>query len=91
MKTREKHTGMLLAAAALATAFTCTAFTVSAAEEQEMRTVETDKGEVEIPVNPEKIVSDYYLGEFLERYKRRNLSGNDRGRTARSDRHHYRG
>lgn len=44
MKTREKHTGMLLAAAALATAFTCTAFTVSAAEEQEMRTVETDKG-----------------------------------------------
>ena len=56
---------MLLAAAALATAFTCTAFTVSAAEEQEMRTVETDKGEVEIPVNPEKIVSDYYLGEFL--------------------------
>ncbi len=31
----------------------------------EMRTVETDKGEVEIPVNPEKIVSDYYLGEFL--------------------------
>lgn len=65
MKTREKHTGMLLAAAALATAFTCTAFTVSAAEEQEMRTVETDKGEVEIPVNPEKIVSDYYLGEFL--------------------------
>lgn len=28
-------------------------------------TVETDKGEVEIPVNPEKIVSDYYLGEFL--------------------------
>ena len=64
MKTREKHTGMLLAAAALATAFTCTAFTVSAAEEQEMRTVETDKGEVEIPVNPE-IVSEYYLGEFL--------------------------
>lgn len=31
----------------------------------ETRTVETDKGEVEIPVNPEKIVSDYYLGEFL--------------------------
>ena len=57
MKTREKHTGMLLAAAALATAFTCTAFTVSAAEEQEMRTVETDKGEVEIPVNPEKIAA----------------------------------
>ncbi|MFR7638965.1 MAG: ABC transporter substrate-binding protein [Allobaculum sp.] len=31
----------------------------------EMRTVQTDKGEVEIPVNPQRIVSDYYLGEFL--------------------------
>ena len=30
-----------------------------------MRTVETDKGPVEIPVNPQVIVSDYYLGEFL--------------------------
>lgn len=30
-----------------------------------MRTVETDKGPVEIPVNPQRIVSDYYLGEFL--------------------------
>lgn len=31
----------------------------------EMRTVQTDKGEVEIPENPQRIVSDYYLGEFL--------------------------
>ena len=31
----------------------------------ETRVVQTDKGEVEIPVNPQKIVSDYYLGEFL--------------------------
>lgn len=30
-----------------------------------MRTVETDKGPVEIPENPEVIVSDYYLGEML--------------------------
>ena len=65
-KQREKHTGMLLAAAALATAFTCTAFTVSAAEEQEMRTVETDKGEVEIPVNPEKSCPITILENFLQ-------------------------
>lgn len=32
---------------------------------KETRTVMTDKGEVEIPVHPEKIVSDYYLGELL--------------------------
>ena len=29
------------------------------------RTVDTDKGPVEIPTNPQTIVSDYYLGEFL--------------------------
>lgn len=33
--------------------------------EQEMKTVKTDKGEVQIPVHPERIISDYYLGEFL--------------------------
>ena len=33
--------------------------------EEGMRTVQTDKGPVEIPVNPQVIVSDYYLGEFL--------------------------
>lgn len=37
----------------------------SSASSGEMRTVETDKGEVEIPVHPTRIVSDYYLGEFL--------------------------
>lgn len=30
-----------------------------------MRTVDTDKGQVEIPANPQTIVSDYYLGELL--------------------------
>lgn len=29
------------------------------------RTVDTDKGPVEIPTNLQTIVSDYYLGEFL--------------------------
>ena len=36
-----------------------------AAETGETRTVQTVKGAVEIPANPQKIVSDYYLGEFL--------------------------
>lgn len=35
------------------------------AETAGMRTVQTDKGEVEVPTNPQTIVSDYYLGEFL--------------------------
>lgn len=35
------------------------------AKVQTRRVVKTDKGEVEIPIKPEKIVSDYYLGEFL--------------------------
>lgn len=35
----------------------------SAAEETKV--VQTDKGEVEIPAHPQRIVSDYYLGEFL--------------------------
>lgn len=34
-------------------------------EEIAMKTVETDKGEVEIPADPTRIVTDYYLGEFL--------------------------
>lgn len=37
----------------------------SEAAETGMRTVETDKGPVEIPENPQTIFSDYYLGEFL--------------------------
>ncbi|WP_305150840.1 ABC transporter substrate-binding protein [uncultured Dubosiella sp.] len=32
---------------------------------KETKVVQTDKGEVEIPVHPQRIVSDYYLGEFL--------------------------
>ena len=32
---------------------------------QGTRTVDTDKGPVDIPVDPQVIVSDYYLGEFL--------------------------
>ncbi len=35
------------------------------AAETGMRTVETDKGPVEIPEHPQTIFSDYYLGEFL--------------------------
>lgn len=31
----------------------------------DMRVVDTDMGVVEIPVQPKKIVTDYYLGEFL--------------------------
>lgn len=34
-------------------------------ESKETKIVQTDKGEVEIPANPTRIVSDYYLGEFL--------------------------
>ena len=37
----------------------------SSAVKEGMRTVQTDKGQVEIPENPQTIVSDYYLGEFL--------------------------
>ena len=51
-----------LAVAGLALAVPATAF---ADDSSETRTVETDKGPVEIPVNPEAIVSDYYLGELL--------------------------
>lgn len=32
---------------------------------KETKVVQTDKGEVEIPAHPQRIVSDYYLGEFL--------------------------
>ncbi|EOS59955.1 hypothetical protein C815_01808 [Firmicutes bacterium M10-2] len=34
-------------------------------ESKDTKIVQTDKGEVEIPANPTRIVSDYYLGEFL--------------------------
>lgn len=35
------------------------------ASSDEMRTFDTAKGAIEIPANPQRIVSDYYLGEFL--------------------------
>ncbi|MBF0580035.1 ABC transporter substrate-binding protein [Erysipelotrichaceae bacterium RD49] len=50
---------------ALMLAFTLVGCQSNDTSSMQMRTVETDKGEVEIPVNPTKIVSDYYLGEFL--------------------------
>ncbi len=37
----------------------------SQSEVNATKTVLTDKGEVEIPAHPDKIVTDYYLGEFL--------------------------
>lgn len=44
---------------------TATSEVADEAAETSMRTVETDKGPVEIPENPQTIFSDYYLGEFL--------------------------
>lgn len=38
---------------------------MATAEDVQTRMFETAKGEIEIPVNPQRIVSDYYLGEFL--------------------------
>lgn len=44
---------------------TATSEAADEATETGMRTVETDKGPVEIPEHPQTIFSDYYLGEFL--------------------------
>ena len=44
---------------------TATSEAADEASETGMRTVETDKGPVEIPEHPQTIFSDYYLGEFL--------------------------
>lgn len=44
---------------------TATSEAADEATETGMRTVDTDKGPVEIPENPQTIFSDYYLGEFL--------------------------
>lgn len=52
-----------LAVASLALAVPASAFADNGSKET--RTIDTDKGPVEIPVNPEAIVSDYYLGELL--------------------------
>lgn len=55
--------------AILLTAVLCVALCLCAAPvtlaEGETRSFDTAKGPVEIPANPQKIVSDYYLGEFL--------------------------
>ena len=44
---------------------TATSEAAAEATETGMRTIETDKGPVEIPKHPQTIFSDYYLGEFL--------------------------
>lgn len=59
------RTMKILSAAILSAAMLCACSSSPAKEDTEMRTVSTDKGDVEIPVHPERIVSDYYLGEFL--------------------------
>ena len=43
----------------------CSGSSSSGTGEAETRVVSTDKGDVTIPAHPERIVSDYYLGEFL--------------------------
>lgn len=68
MKFSNLFSKLLTTLAALAMAFTLTACSSNEKKEEskeEVKTVETDKGEVEIPANPKRIVSDYYLGEFL--------------------------
>ena len=66
-KRREK--GLLICSAimlaGLLGACASSARTPDPSQAEGMRTVETDKGPVEIPVDPQIIVSDYYLGEFL--------------------------
>lgn len=52
-------------ASSSATSSTASSAAASSAAETGTRTVDTDKGPVEIPVNPQVIFSDYYLGEFL--------------------------
>lgn len=52
-------------ASSSAASSTASSAAASSAAETGTRTVDTDKGPVEIPVNPQVIFSDYYLGEFL--------------------------
>lgn len=52
-------------ASSSAVSSTASSAAASSAAETGTRTVDTDKGPVEIPVNPQVIFSDYYLGEFL--------------------------
>ena len=52
-------------ASSSAASSTASSAAASSAAETGTRTVDTDKGPVEIPVNPQVIFSDYYLGELL--------------------------
>lgn len=65
IKGRFRQLFLLLAALVMAVSLTACSSSGDSSSASEMRTVETDKGEVSIPVNPQRIVSDYYLGEFL--------------------------
>ena len=60
-----RNAAVLMITACLLTACAAAGETGDTADDSGMRTVETDKGEVRIPKDPKKIVSDYYLGEFL--------------------------
>lgn len=64
--TRRSFTQSLLAAGALLAVPGALSATAARADDaKKTRTIDTDKGPVEIPVDPEAIVSDYYLGELL--------------------------
>ena len=64
--TRRSFTQSLLAAGALLAVPGALSATAARADDaNKTRTIDTDKGPVEIPVDPEAIVSDYYLGELL--------------------------
>ena len=56
---------LLAAGALLAVPGMLSATAARADDAKKTRTIDTDKGPVEIPVDPEAIVSDYYLGELL--------------------------
>ena len=56
---------LLAAGALLAVPGALSATAACADDAKKTRTIDTDKGPVEIPVDPEAIVSDYYLGELL--------------------------
>ncbi|WP_285942410.1 ABC transporter substrate-binding protein [Faecalibaculum rodentium] len=55
----------ILAVFAMTLGFAACSASPDGGESTKMKTVQTDKGEVEIPEHPTRIISDYYLGEFL--------------------------
>lgn len=69
MKITRLWKNLAAAAACLGMVFAMTGCSSGASGSEDasdkMRVVSTDKGDVEIPVDPQRIVSDYYLGEFL--------------------------